>query len=309
MPKTTEFSRYLPIGPQERQWELFVTGAGYAEIPPASVYPHRNRLRPASHEHSWAKGRVFHEFAIVYVHQGQGEFESEASGRLEVEAGQALLLFPDVWHRYRPLKNVGWHEYWITFDGEYVRRIEKNGVIAADNPRLNPGLSKSVMRMFQDVVERLRCETLGFQHLAAAETLMILATMLAAEKQESVSGDVRRTILRAKAAIEARTEDSIVVEELAESLNLSVSHFREIFKRHTGLSPYQYHLDLKIGRAKLLLRTGDFSIKQIADSLGFRNVFHFMKLFKNKTGATASQWRSGLPKTQPKRRKTAIDMK
>jgi AraC-like DNA-binding protein len=142
---------------------------------------------------------------------------------------------------------------------------------------------------------------MGSQHVAAAETLMILASILAAEKNKCVSHDVREVILRAKAEIESRTDGSILIDELADSLGISGSHLRDVFKQHTGLTPYQYHLKLKISRAKALLRTGNSSIKQISDLLGFRSVFHFMKLFKGKTGMTASQWRSGSAKERSNR--------
>ena len=198
MAETREYYRYLPIGPCEMQWEFYVTGAGQANFAPNSIHPHRSHVHPASHEYSWEKGRILHEYAIIYIYDGQGEFESGATGQTLVDAGNALLLFPDVWHRYRPIKEIGWREYWITFDGNYVRQLQKNGVIAPEAPVLNPDLSERIMRIFQDILDRLKCEKMGFQHIIAAETLMIIASILAAVKIQNVPGDVHKTIIRAK---------------------------------------------------------------------------------------------------------------
>ena len=86
------------------------------------------------------------------------------------------------------------------------------------------------------------------------------------------------------------------MEDIAAKLDLSRAQFFRIFKEHTGLSPYQYHLELKLNRARSLLRNSDLPIKQIARTLGFRNVYHFSKLFKSKIGEAPSLWRHhGLP--------------
>jgi transcriptional regulator GlxA family with amidase domain len=67
---------------------------------------------------------------------------------------------------------------------------------------------------------------------------------------------------------------------------------RHAFRQHTGLSPHQYQLQLRLNRAKSLLRgTGD-SVKEIADQIGFDCPFHFSHLFKSKTGLSPSIWRN-----------------
>ena len=92
--------------------------------------------------------------------------------------------------------------------------------------------------------------------------------------------------------IEEKTDGVPEIEELASTLGVSGGYFRNIFKHHTGFSPYQYYLQLQISRAKSMLRSSELSIKQIAKALGFQNVYHFSKLFKSKTLMTPAQWRS-----------------
>jgi AraC-like DNA-binding protein len=75
----------------------------------------------------------------------------------------------------------------------------------------------------------------------------------------------------------------------------SCNRFQHAFKQHTGLSPYQYHLQLKIHRAEELLRGTDLSVKQIAQLLQFRSVYHFSTLFKRKTGRAPSLYRQQGP--------------
>jgi AraC-like DNA-binding protein len=296
MSKTNEYYRYLPTSPRDREWGLFVTGAGYRDVPPNSPYPRREHIHPPSHEYSWQCGRRFHEYAIVYLSDGRGEFESKQSGRTAFGPGTTLLLFPEVWHRYRPVREIGWREYWVTFHGDIADRLQQNGFIKPETPVVNTGLDDGIIRSFQAILDRLRSEMVGFQQLIAAETLAIIAGVLAAERNRWADSRRCELVRRAKAVIEEQSDDLPVIENLADSLGVSAGHLRRIFKQYTGLSPYQYHLQLKIGRAKLMLRESDMPIKHIASQLGFRNVYHFSKLFKKLAEAPPNRWRSGSQK-------------
>jgi len=67
-----------------------------------------------------------------------------------------------------------------------------------------------------------------------------------------------------------------------------------MFKKYTGVSPAQYHLQLRIIRAKELLVSTDKNISEIGIQLGFQNVYHFSMLFKKKTGMSPSEFRKRL---------------
>ena len=294
MVKSKEFYRYLPVGTREEQWGLYLTGAGIAEIAPGAVsYPAQTHVHPLSHEYSWQKGRSFHEFAIVYIFQGQGEFESKATGRTMLGGGTAIFLFPEVWHRYRPNKETGWSEYWATFQGDYAKRLQKHEFLSPEAPLHRLGHHEKIVQHFKAILEHLRFETIGFQQEMAADVLAIIAAILSAAKSRGESSGNYELIRRAKTVIEEQTDGSLVIENLAAELGLSAGHFRQVFKQHTGLSPYQYHQQLKISRAKSLLRSSDLTIKQIAKILGFESVYSFSKLFKKKTAVSPHHWLKG----------------
>jgi AraC-like DNA-binding protein len=296
MSKTNAYYRYLPISPRDREWGLYVTGAGYRNVLPHSPYPQTGHVHPPSHEFSWQRGRKFHEYAIAYLSDGQGEFESREIGRTVFGPGTTLLLFPEVWHRYRPVNDIGWREYWVTFHGDIAERMQQRGFIRPETPVVNTGLDDAIIHSFTSIVDRLRSETVGFQQLIAADTVAIIAAVLAAERNRWADGRTCDLVRRAKAAIEEQTESLPIIDSLADSLGVSAGHLRRVFKQHTGLSPYQYHLELKISRAKLMLRESDMPIKHIATQLGFQNVYHFSKLFKKMTSAPPNRWRSGTEK-------------
>ncbi|WP_168118826.1 AraC family transcriptional regulator [Paenibacillus sp. HB172176] len=84
---------------------------------------------------------------------------------------------------------------------------------------------------------------------------------------------------------------AVSMQELAEEMNLSEGHMRELFRASVGCSPYQYVLLQRMEKAKELLLTTTLSISQIASSIGFEDHSHFAKLFRERTGMTPGRYR------------------
>jgi transcriptional regulator GlxA family with amidase domain len=99
------------------------------------------------------------------------------------------------------------------------------------------------------------------------------------------------SIREAKIMLAERVEKTLDLERLATSLHMSYAHFRRVFKQQTGLSPYQYHLQLRIHCAREMLHRTTLSVRQVATRLRFENPYHFSKIFKKKTGMSPNQWR------------------
>ena len=68
-------------------------------------------------------------------------------------------------------------------------------------------------------------------------------------------------------------------------------YFRELFKRETGVAPYQYHLAQRLERAQTLLARTAMTVREIAATLRFHDAYHFSRLFKAKTGHCPTEWR------------------
>jgi Transcriptional regulator containing an amidase domain and an AraC-type DNA-binding HTH domain len=73
--------------------------------------------------------------------------------------------------------------------------------------------------------------------------------------------------------------------------NLSGYHFIRTFRNETGKTPYNFLLDLKINKAKELLKEKNQSITEICFSCGFINHSHFATAFKKRVGMTPSMYR------------------
>lgn len=82
----------------------------------------------------------------------------------------------------------------------------------------------------------------------------------------------------------------LTASEIAQSVHLSPSRLREIFKEQTGKSLTQYRRGLQLERAKRLLETTFLSVKEVAASIGTGEVSHFIRDFEKKYGSTPARY-------------------
>ena len=84
-------------------------------------------------------------------------------------------------------------------------------------------------------------------------------------------------------------------EEAAAMAHMSVRTMSTQFKQIMGKSLHEYQLALKLEMAYHTLRTGRYSVKEVAQLFGFCDPYHFSRAFKKVYGLSPSQVRSAPP--------------
>lgn len=286
-----DFFKYLTPVEEDLQWGIFLNVAGKIKIPPnQAVYP--NPDHPSDYYFYWDKGRVLKEFQINYITKGSGIYESK-SGKYSVKPGSLLLSRPGVWHRYRPTKGTGWTENYIGFDGPIPRNLLSIESFFSSRPVLQIGHREEFIDTYLKIFEMIQEEKPGFQQVASAMVMKLLAYIVSLEKQKNFSGKRVEKIIRS-ACFELRENVGAEMDfkKYAEDNHMGYSYFRKMFKQYTGIAPVQYHLNLKIQKAKDLLIFSDQSVKEVAFSLGFQSIHYFSRIFKRKTGFSPSEIRN-----------------
>ena len=93
------------------------------------------------------------------------------------------------------------------------------------------------------------------------------------------------------AKIEKNISHRLIVRDLAESINVSVSHFQHLFKSEVHASPKKYINNLRLEKARELLVSSHLRVKQIRLRVSASNESHFMSDFKRKFGETPNNYR------------------
>ncbi len=83
------------------------------------------------------------------------------------------------------------------------------------------------------------------------------------------------------------------VAAMAAEAGYQRDHYRKIFRQLSGLSPKEWLLTVRIDSACDLLMETPMSVSEIADRLGYEDVYHFSKQFKLRTGTSPSGYRRG----------------
>ena len=288
---TTTFYRYFPVSRRDRSWGLYATTAGESQIAPNSAYPPRGH--PEGYAFDWQHGRVLDEFQIVYISGGTGEFESKFNVSVRVEPGSAFLLFPGVWHRYTPHPETGWREHWIGFDGETAHHWRRCRFITAQNPILKLNADDTVLAAFSRVMQSIRTNRPAVQQILAGVTSYLLGLFYSAQQALPITETQNANVIEsAIARMHNEFASDFDMKHLAESVGVGYSWFRRTFVSHTGLSPHQYLLELRLVRARSLLAETRYSVKEIAAQTGFKDEHYFSRLFRRKVNLTPGQFRT-----------------
>ncbi len=87
------------------------------------------------------------------------------------------------------------------------------------------------------------------------------------------------------------TRSDLTLQELADHVLFSKNHMANIFKQETGMTIWNYIIDLRMKKAKELLAQSHTKNIGVAMSVGYTDYIHFSRLFKEHCGISANEYR------------------
>ncbi len=299
---------YFPVNDKAIAAGFYLTGAGVEHIKPNQPYPLPSH--PDMYQFSWNTGRVLPEYQLVFVFEGAGEFESRATGRIRLQAGSAILLSPDFWHRYRPKKKSGWADYWISYNGAIPHFWQEAGLM---NPahavrKLNrpERVKASLEKIVDSAVKHHGLSRYEPPAIASLSGITVLAEILAETIAASV-GSPAASLLEVPSYFPAETIDERIkgaleiiwnhshrdlsVASIAQELDITPRTLERRFRAALGRTVQEELTACRLARAQMMLSSTHLPIKRIAYAAGFSSATHLAVVFQRERGMTPSQVR------------------
>ena len=136
--------------------------------------------------------------------------------------------------------------------------------------------------------------------LSAVEArALLLLSMVEAYQQDAVNHGIANVRLDSRLArvlqqMHRHPARRLSLTEAARLANLSPDHFSRLFRTNIGSSFRQYSLNVRLDRARHLLEESTLTVNEIAQSLGYDDVFLFSRQCKARFGYAPSHLRSGM---------------
>ncbi|MBB6732332.1 AraC family transcriptional regulator [Cohnella zeiphila] len=231
-------------------------------------------------------------YSLHFVLEGEGSFLQNGS-TYALSAGDIFCLFPRLTQEYYTSGHSPLKLAWVAFDGRMGLELCERIGVYPNYPYRSGACDPSVAAILDDFFDAVRDgERAQAADLGKLAHFYRLFDCLARTAPRPRSDDgAAHWLQRGKEYMEVHYAEGITIEEVSGYIGVDRTHFSKRFRQAYGISPIQYLQKLKMDAARLLLKETDSKLLEIAQSVGYPDVFSFSKTFKKFFGLSPSQYR------------------
>ena len=149
---------------------------------------------------------------------------------------------------------------------------------------------EKILQLYKDGEYKKNTNKLIYRLELIKTAYSILLSLLKEKHPSYASPSKRQKIEPAIDFLVEHYNESVKNDDLAQLTGLSTVYFRKIFTECFGMSPITYLHQLRINKAKEILRSDYESVSDIAESLGYPDVYDFSRTFKKHVGISPTQY-------------------
>lgn len=230
-------------------------------------------------------------YLIVYTVSGSGRLAyRDKSYRLA--SGQAFFIDCMTYQHYSAYGDGAWELLWVHLNGSQARRYYEAFCGYSPAPVVEAGGGSVIPGRIRELIDLHRARFAHTELLSSRLLTDVLTELVVLASGSGQSpGDAPVFVKQTVQAIDTRYTEKLTLDSLAWELSVSKFNLSRAFKRHIGLAPIEYLIQVRINHAKELLKYADTPIGEIAESIGIDNASHFINLFKDRTGSTPLAYR------------------
>jgi AraC-like DNA-binding protein len=241
-------------------------------------------FRPHAHE----------EFFIALTEAGQAT-PVYRGHRHVIGPGDLIVLNPEEAHAGGPPAEGSWtyralyphpdlmREMMAEFPGSKPMAPRFGGDVVRDRE------IAARLRRFHRLSEHPGPELLERQECLVEALMLLICRHAAPPRAPRSPGREPRAVRLSREYLQEHAPENVTLPELARHAGLSAFHLCRVFRESAGMTPHAYQTQVRVRRAKSLLRTG-LPITQAAAEAGFYDQAHLTRHFKRIVGLTPGRY-------------------
>lgn len=249
---------------------------------------------PRAQHHFRERKEPINQYVLIYCIDGAGRYRVHGN-TFDVRANQYFILPAGVPHAYEADADNPWTIYWVHFKGTLAPYYACNtdGPIEI-NVKANSRISDR-LKIFEEIFSALSD---GYSndnlHYASAIFHGFLGSLRYIQQYRNFNNSnvgAEDIVAVAIHYMKENMEKHLSLQDIAEYIGYSPSHFSALFKRKTGHAPLAYLNLLKVQIACQMLDETDMKMNQICHKIGIDDAFYFSRLFSKLMGMSPSEYR------------------
>lgn len=255
-------------------------------------------------------GEVHDFWELVYVDKGKAVITA-GSRELPLPAGHLYLHKPMEYHNIRCGEGNAVNSFIVSFCSEQAALYAAAGKPIACDDRQRTRMAQIVVearqafstplgKVIAPQLERREDAGFGCEQMMQTYLEQLLIDLVRTEQRTHPAEDTdapslgqRRsdTLLQSVCAyLEEHVADSVTIEDLCRRFCVSKSTLQKLFRSRVGSGISHVYQQLKVDRAKAMIREKQYNFTEIAQRLGYSSVHYFSRHFKQVAGMTPSEY-------------------
>ena len=224
-----------------------------------------------------------------YTLSGQGRIDLKTGSHDLLPGSLMIVSLPGPHVYYLPNDSDSWEFVFLVMIGREAIRIlhmiERHLGNVIDTSK-----TSETVTLLYEVLDKLFSGEINDPFVNSSYTYRLCMALLE-EAGDSNTKMGEQPFDELKQFLKNNLSRDISVEEMADVMNLSRSHFTRLFSKEMGISPRMYLEDIRLKTAMGLLFKEQISVKETAALCGIYDVNYFCRLFKKRYGISPGKYK------------------
>lgn len=220
-------------------------------------------------------------YLIHYIMSGSGTYQT-SSATYTLTKNHFFLIRPHEITYYIADEKDPWSYIWIGFTGNLAEPLlQTSGLADNTNVQSAPFLRESFQSLLN--AQKLASSTELYLCGKLYEIFALLQEANSPVRQEKSS---LIYVNHARDFMKANYAQPVHIGDIANMLGIDRRYLCRIFSKHSGVTPQEYLVNLRLDKAAALLTQFDYSVGEVAKSVGYEDLYNFSNMFKRKFGVS-----------------------